>query len=119
MSLITSKWGFHITKKSITTTDTEMTTYKFKAYSKILEKLYVCIYQQARSQSEPRKHGLQHHMRMDTRNPDFDCEHQRGRPASLGSLISAFTMHYMYLKSKVVKFVIELVNMPYTNVVCD
>ena len=44
MSLISAMRGFHKTKNSITTTDTEMTTYKLKAYSKILKILYVCLY---------------------------------------------------------------------------
>ena len=35
-----------------------------------------------RSKAEARKHGLQHHMGLNARNPDFvACEHQMRRPA--------------------------------------
>ena len=49
---------------------------------------------QARGQAEPMKHGLQHHMGLDTRNHHFVAsEHQMRRPAC-ASAQSGQRLHY-------------------------
>ena len=50
---------------------------------------------------EARKPGLQHHMGLDAKNPDFVATNNKDadQPAHLCSLISAFVINY--LKSKV------------------
>ena len=60
------------------------------------------IHQQARSQVEARKPGLQHHMGLDARNHDLLLVNNKGADqlAHPPSLISTFVIHFQ--KSKII-----------------
>ena len=61
-----------------------------------------------RSQAEARKHGLQHHMGLNARNPDFVAyEQQRRRPACMGAQ-SDQRLYYSLSESKVTRSGISL-----------
>ena len=64
--------------------------------------MYLYLGSQARRQAEARKSGLQHHIGIDTRNPDLIANNKGAdQPAHQRSQISAFIIRY--LKSKVTR----------------